>query len=180
MFSQQNSDIYFYQTVTEYTFFKRDWQHFFPFHVERLFIQRPASRLWLGDQVALDNKCNRNYMAGLFSSYPEEAKQLLDGCWLIPPSKCRQNIWWDLIASWVLLIKRAKLGSYKVAKCKLCLNQGLKWRHMKWKQPLLGLLRLGPLNHSIWPDKQWSMRLFVFCQYNNFFARCKSLMKLNM
>ena len=27
----------------------------------------------------------------LFSSYPEEAKQLLNGFWLIPPSKCRQN-----------------------------------------------------------------------------------------
>ena len=27
----------------------------------------------------------------LFSSYPKEAKQLLNGCWLVPPSKCRQN-----------------------------------------------------------------------------------------
>ena len=25
----------------------------------------------------------------LLSSYPKEAKQLLNGCWLIPPSKCR-------------------------------------------------------------------------------------------
>ena len=27
----------------------------------------------------------------LYSSYPKEAKQLLNGCWLTPPSKCRQN-----------------------------------------------------------------------------------------
>ena len=26
-----------------------------------------------------------------FSSYPKEAKQLLNGCWLVPPSKCRWN-----------------------------------------------------------------------------------------
>ena len=27
----------------------------------------------------------------MFSSYPKEARQLLTGCWLAPPSKCRQN-----------------------------------------------------------------------------------------
>ena len=27
----------------------------------------------------------------MFSSYPKEAKQLLNGCWLIPPSKCRRK-----------------------------------------------------------------------------------------
>ena len=31
----------------------------------------------------------------LFSSYLTEAKQLLNGCWIIPPSKCRQNNPWD-------------------------------------------------------------------------------------
>ena len=37
----------------------------------------------------------------LFSSYPKEARQLLNGCWLIPPSKCRSKkaqLWenWEL------------------------------------------------------------------------------------
>ena len=27
----------------------------------------------------------------LFSSYPKEAKQLLNGCWIVPPSKWRRN-----------------------------------------------------------------------------------------
>ena len=27
----------------------------------------------------------------LFSSYPKAARQLLNGCWLIPPSKCRRK-----------------------------------------------------------------------------------------
>ena len=27
----------------------------------------------------------------MFSPYPKEAKQLLNGCWLVPPSKCRRN-----------------------------------------------------------------------------------------
>ena len=51
---------------------------------------RTNSRHFVKNHKKSRQKCP-DFEWSVFSSYPKEAKQLLNGCWLVPPSKCRQN-----------------------------------------------------------------------------------------